>query len=96
MKVVSAIVVPMARLWAARHRLRPVRLASLREDYLSQVQRDFLSRSAMTSRPNTPSECAPVEAGARTEVYGKPGATPSSLCSFALVVVYCSGCARSG
>ena len=30
------------------------------------------------------------------ECYGKPGATPSSLCSFALVVVYCSGCARSG
>ena len=56
---------------------------------LSQSKRD-------DSRPNTPSECAPAEAGARTEVYGKPGATPSSLCSLVLVVVYCSGCARSG
>src|SRR6202042_3013213 len=33
--------------------------ASLREDYLSQVQRDFLSRALHTNvRPNTPSEGA--------------------------------------
>jgi hypothetical protein len=37
-----------------RHRRSPVRLASLREDYLSQVQRDFLSRAADRSASQHP------------------------------------------
>src|SRR5450631_1730519 len=47
-----------------KHRRSPVRLASLREDYLSQVQRDFLSRTGegqSLHRSNTPSECASTE-----------------------------------
>ena len=32
--------------------------ASLREDYLNQVQRDFLSRRCLAANANTPSELA--------------------------------------
>ena len=32
--------------------------ASLREDYLNQVQRDFLSRHCLAAKTNTPSEVA--------------------------------------
>ena len=35
---------------------RPVPAASLREDYLNQVQRDFLSRGSHEGHSNTPSE----------------------------------------
>jgi hypothetical protein len=37
---------------------RNARHASLREDYLNQVQRDFLSQGTLASYPNTPSEFA--------------------------------------
>ena len=86
--------------------------ASLREDYLSQVQRDFLSRRL---RGNTPSECAlastdeivsdeksPLAAGlwgfgAGAANQSKTGvSTPSTLCSLGLVVVYCRNTFFSG
>ena len=35
-----------------------VKTASLREDYLNQVQRDFLSRRCLAANANTPSELA--------------------------------------
>ena len=65
--------------------------ASLREAYLSQVQRDFLSRprALVAHRANTPSE--------RSVYQSKTGdSTPSTLCSFGLVVVYCSSTRFSG
>ncbi len=85
--------------------------ASLREDYLNQVQRDFLSRAMRThdAAPiNTPSGHAARETRRELALCrdGRPApvhssalcgeATPSSRCSFGLVVVYCNGCARSG
>ncbi len=109
-------------------------MASLREDYLSQVQRDFLSRIASRGKEPAPlanlhcdawrghalgphSAQAPVRAwvGSRPVVLRKapdrlgqgvawPGlsqsktgdSTPSTLCSFGLVVVYCSSTRFSG
>jgi len=41
----------------------PEEHASLREDYLNQVQRDFLSRCLLQGR-NTPSECVHVNTAA--------------------------------
>ena len=52
------------QLMAGRH-VRPgpmvgtqLETASLREDYLNQVQRDFLSRHCLAASANTPSEVA--------------------------------------
>ncbi len=52
------------QLMAGRH-VRPgpmagtqLETASLREDYLNQVQRDFLSRHCLAANANTPSEVA--------------------------------------
>jgi hypothetical protein len=52
----------------ARHRFG---FASLREDYLNQVQRDFLSRSALQT--NTPSECVFLK---HRRIVGTPAMTP--------------------
>ena len=41
--------------------------ASLREDYLNQVQRDFLSRSCLAAKTNTPSEVTRTHARVRTD-----------------------------
>ena len=80
-------------------RVRRLGKASLREDYLNQVRRDCLSRTGSKTRLrelNTPSGCARPEAMRRRIIYRAPGATPSSLCSRGLVVVYCKGSALSG
>ena len=74
--------------------------ASLREDYLNQVQRDFLSRRRCRSA-NTPSEVARTWHGPELIMpcrrQSKTGdSTPSTLCSLVLVVVYCSWTRLSG
>ena len=62
---------------------------SLREDYLNQVRRDFLSRNG--ERPTPPADASRPEPRRRADYAGPvevpSGATPSSLCSFGLVVV---------
>ncbi len=70
-----------------------MRAASLREDYLNQVQRDFLSRRLLQGT-NTPSGwphtlrpgvslCEGLSPQSNTG-----DSTPSTLCSLGLVVVY--------
>ena len=72
-------------------RLQCGETASLREDYLNQVQRDFLSRRRALRGANTPSEAEILADQSKTGV-----STPSTLCSFGLVVVYCSSTRFSG
>src|SRR6185437_15914538 len=60
---------------------RPWRLASLREDYLNQVQRDFLSRTFEARTPNTPSECVPVFNPAARADYRKPLSACPARCA---------------
>ena len=68
-----------------------VRQASLREDYLNQVQRDFLSLSFAAKTPL---------ADVTTNLYLQPQVefydTPKSLCKCVEVVVYWSRVFRSG
>ena len=67
------------------------RQASLREDYLNQVQRDFLSLSLTAKTPL---------ADVTTNLYLQPQVefydTPKSLCKCVEVVVYWSRVFRSG
>ncbi len=67
------------------------RQASLREDYLNQVQRDFLSLSLTAKTPL---------ADVTTDLYLQPQVefydTPKSLCKCVEVVVYWSRVFRSG
>ncbi len=67
------------------------RQASLREDYLNQVQRDFLSLSFTTKTPL---------ADVTTNLYLQPQVefydTPKSVCKCVEVVVYWSRVFRSG
>jgi len=67
------------------------RQASLREDYLNQVQRDFLSLSFAAKTPL---------ADVTTNLYLQPQVefydTPKSLCKCVEVVVYWSRVFRSG
>ena len=61
------------------------RQASLREDYLNQVQRDFLSLSFAAKTPLA-DEAANLHLQPRVEFYD----TPKSLCKCVEVVVYWS------
>ena len=61
------------------------RQASLREDYLNQVQRDFLSLSFAAKTPLA-DEAANLNLQPRVEFYD----TPKSLCKCVEVVVYWS------
>ncbi len=89
-------------------RAATARFASLREDYLNQVQRDFLSRGLGR---NTPSGCALASTRncrrkkalrrglvlIGVSAQSKTGlSTPSTLCSLGLVVVYCRNTFFSG
>ncbi len=71
--------------------------ASLREDYLNQVQRDCLSRTMRSELRafNTPSECDEYKPRNRPRGeadYGAAcGPTFSKRCNRALLVVYSSG-----
>ena len=67
------------------------RQASLREDYLNQVQRDFLSLSLATKTPLA-DVTAIFNQQPRFEFYD----TPKSLCKCVEVVVYWSRVFRSG
>ena len=67
------------------------RQASLREDYLNQVQRDFLSLSFAAKTPLA-DVTANLNLQSRVEFYD----TPKSLCKCVEVVVYWSRVFRSG
>ena len=67
-----------------------VAFASLREDYLNQVRRDFLSRGLSAATPLADA----LFSNANVILVHPP--TPSRRWSFGLVVVYCSSVRCSG
>src|SRR5664280_3444674 len=62
----------MAELWADGRPRRPIQLASLREDYLNQVQRDFLSRTSASRCPTPLANARRPWAGARADYASFP------------------------
>ena len=80
----------------ARDHALILKTASLREDYLNQVQRDFLSRLSDSRRINTPSEKKRQVRIIGPNQSNVGVSTPKTLCNLGLVVVYCNSTRFSG